>query len=195
MNEASQIYDVIINKAVISDNKLSPIIKWAGGKGQELKFIKPAMPLYFEDYYEPFVGGGAVYFSIQSNQKYINDKSSEFIELYQMVKTQNKEFLSIIRQFSKNWSLLENLVTLNSYEFSKVYYNYFNNNINFDVLKSFILDFISKNSVILDIVMSLDLNINASNFINEISKNFLSKIQRMKKIGMVKRSVTSKRCN
>ena len=53
----------------ILKDRLSPILKWAGGKEQELKYIHPAMPKKkFNNYYEPFVGGGAVYFSINSNK-------------------------------------------------------------------------------------------------------------------------------
>jgi len=40
-----------------------------GGKEQELKYIHPAMPKAFDRYFEPFVGGGSVYFSIGQNKK------------------------------------------------------------------------------------------------------------------------------
>ena len=39
---------------------LSPIVKWAGGKEQELKYILPNVPDSFVRFIEPFVGGGAV---------------------------------------------------------------------------------------------------------------------------------------
>jgi len=71
----------------ILKDRLSPILKWAGGKEQELKYIHPAMPKKkFNNYYEPFVGGGAVYFSINSNKMFINDKSYELIDLYNTLK-------------------------------------------------------------------------------------------------------------
>ena len=47
--------------------RLTSFLKWAGGKEQELKHILPLIPS-FDKYYEPFVGGGAVFFSIQSQQ-------------------------------------------------------------------------------------------------------------------------------
>ena len=40
-------------------HKFSSLIKWAGGKEQELKYILPLIPP-FRHYYEPFVGGGAI---------------------------------------------------------------------------------------------------------------------------------------
>lgn len=75
----------------IQDNvkaeKLISLLKWAGGKEQELKYILPLLPS-FNDYYEPFVGGGAVFFAIQSQRKFINDKSPELFHLYKMVAEQ-----------------------------------------------------------------------------------------------------------
>ena len=69
---------------VIRAERLPSLLKWAGGKEQELKYILPMIPP-FRRYYEPFVGGGAVFFSIQIERKFINDKSSELINLYRRV--------------------------------------------------------------------------------------------------------------
>jgi len=33
------------------------VLKWAGGKEQELKYIHPALPKVFDRYFEPIVGG------------------------------------------------------------------------------------------------------------------------------------------
>src|SRR5258706_3496256 len=73
---------------VIRAERLPSLLKWAGGKEQELRYILPMIPP-FRRYYEPFVGGGAVFFSIQSEIKFINDKSAELINLYQKVASQN----------------------------------------------------------------------------------------------------------
>ena len=59
----------------VETKRLYPLLKWAGGKEQELKYIIPNLPEKFVDYYEPFVGGGAVYTAIQADNYYINDKS------------------------------------------------------------------------------------------------------------------------
>src|SRR6218665_1748896 len=65
--------------------KLSPILKWAGGKEQELKYILPKAPACIKNYYEPFVGGGAVYTAIQAEGYFINDKSDELTSLYKNI--------------------------------------------------------------------------------------------------------------
>lgn len=46
---------------------VKPFVKWAGGKRQLLPEIKRYLPSKIKDYYEPFVGGGAVFLVIKSN--------------------------------------------------------------------------------------------------------------------------------
>src|SRR5947209_20525196 len=90
-------------------DKLTSFIKWAGGKEQELKYILPLLPP-FRDYYEPFVGGGAVFFSIQAERKFINDKSSELIALYRHVTAQEAVFLSTLEAFAHSWQQISAFV-------------------------------------------------------------------------------------
>jgi DNA adenine methylase len=47
-------------------SNLNPILKWAGGKEQELKYIRPAIPHTFDRYFEPFVGGARFVFGGQN---------------------------------------------------------------------------------------------------------------------------------
>ena len=47
----------------LETRKLYPILKWAGGKEQELKYIIPNLPEKFKNYYDIFLGGVAVYTS------------------------------------------------------------------------------------------------------------------------------------
>ena len=41
--------------------KMYPFVKWAGGKSQLLPRIDTFIPTYFRRYFEPFLGGGAVF--------------------------------------------------------------------------------------------------------------------------------------
>ena len=67
--------------------ELKPFIKWPGGKSRELKVIIPQIPYYIENYYEPFIGGGAVYFAVtNAKNHFINDKSTDLVNLYQNIK-------------------------------------------------------------------------------------------------------------
>ena len=86
----------------LPEDLMQPIIKWAGGKSKELKFIIPNAPGY-TNFYEPFVGGGSVFAAVEGNHFYINDLSSELIALYRNISTQNKEFFSLTDEIIASW--------------------------------------------------------------------------------------------
>lgn len=74
---------------------VSPILKWVGGKRQLLDSILPLIPEY-TTYYEPFVGGGAVFFHTQPKKAVINDSNGELINIYKMIKEQPEELIAIL---------------------------------------------------------------------------------------------------
>jgi DNA adenine methylase len=100
-------------------DKLSPILKWAGGKEKELKYIMPLIPKNINKYFEPFVGGGAVYLSIKAKEYYINDKSDELINLYKSIQKEEKEFFYYLNEINHNWKLISNIVKDNKDMFVK----------------------------------------------------------------------------
>ncbi|QLH84805.1 DNA adenine methylase [Halosimplex pelagicum] len=63
-----------------------PILKWAGGKRQLLSDIKRMFPNSWDNYHEPFLGGGAVVLSLQSPAGTVNDLNSALSNFYQVVK-------------------------------------------------------------------------------------------------------------
>ena len=72
---------------------MKPLIKYPGGKEKEIKIIREYMPCTINDYYEPFVGGGAVFWELApGKQNFINDISSDLINFYVCVKNRNKSF-------------------------------------------------------------------------------------------------------
>ena len=50
-----------------------PFIKWAGGKRQLIDEIISSFPANYGRYFEPFIGGGALFFAIQPDNAYISD--------------------------------------------------------------------------------------------------------------------------
>lgn len=73
----------------MTKNKLiSPFVKWVGGKRQLLKEIEQELPkeLGRLKFYEPFVGGGAVFFHLQPHNAWINDANTELVNTYEVVK-------------------------------------------------------------------------------------------------------------
>lgn len=66
--------------------RLNPIIKWSGGKRDELDNIICHIPSDISIYIEPFVGGGAVYFHLNPQSAVINDVHKELTDFYQSIK-------------------------------------------------------------------------------------------------------------
>ena len=87
--------------------KTNTLLKYPGGKTKELSIIHQYIPSNFENYYEAFVGGGSVFFSIEAKNYFINDKSTELIDLYKMIKEENQMFLKYVKRINKDWKLLD----------------------------------------------------------------------------------------
>ncbi len=167
--------------------KLYPILKWAGGKEQELKYIVPNLPEKFENYYEPFVGGGAVYTALQAKQYFINDKSDELINLYQSIINSNRKiFFKATDEIIHNWDLLTSVVLKNSRFFVDIYKKYSHNLIDETKLKDILFEFILSHAEQFNGMFSAIFNFNIENFIKEIKINLIRKIKRMKGIEAAK---------
>lgn len=64
---------------------LKPIIKWSGGKSDEIKMFEKYFPEKYNRYIEPFVGGGSVFFYLNPENPVINDVHIELIDLYKSI--------------------------------------------------------------------------------------------------------------
>lgn len=79
-------------------NKLiAPFLKWVGGKRQLMPAIKELIPKNYTNYYEPFIGGGAVLFDLQPKNAVINDFNEELINVYQTIKENPEELISDLK--------------------------------------------------------------------------------------------------
>jgi len=166
----------------IKTDRLTPILKWAGGKEQELKHIHPAMPKKINNFYEPFIGGGAVYFSMDSKKMFINDKSHELINLYRAIAKEDKSFFDVIDEMIANWAVLERIIENNRTIFISNYIDYSKNKLDEAKLQDWIYEFILNHSTEFESMFSTSFNINIENFLKEIKKNIINKMKRMKKI-------------
>ena len=81
----------------MSNKNVVPFLKWAGGKRQLLDVITSKMPQSYNNYYEPFVGGGAVLFSLQPKNAVINDINESLINAYKVIVSNPQEFISQIQ--------------------------------------------------------------------------------------------------
>lgn len=64
----------------------SPLIKWAGGKRQLLDRIDDRLPSKYGCYFEPFFGGGALFFHLRPENATINDLNRALVNLYERVR-------------------------------------------------------------------------------------------------------------
>ena len=87
--------------------KYQPFIKWVGGKRALLNEIFKYIPNNFNNYYEPFLGGGALFFELYSkgvldNRKiYLSDINKELINSYMIIKDSPKELIKNLELFKK----------------------------------------------------------------------------------------------
>ena len=70
-----------------------PIVKWVGGKRQLMFELLKNMPKSYNRYFEPFIGGGALFFELQPDNAYISDMNEELINLYSVVRDSVDELI------------------------------------------------------------------------------------------------------
>ncbi len=85
----------------MSNSNITPFVKWAGGKRQLLSQIKERMPEKYNDYYEPFVGGGAVTFELLPANALINDINKALINAYKQIGNAPEAFLKAVNKLDE----------------------------------------------------------------------------------------------
>lgn len=171
---------------------LSPIVKWAGGKEQELKYILPNLPFSFSRFIEPFVGGGAVYFTMNCKNLVINDKSLELTNLYNNIKYHNSDFVQKLQNIYNAWVSLENILDKNLDFFNNTYLNFKTNKITKDELKNDIASFVTTKEKYFKQILKGDLNKQYQIFFNELLRNISSKLIRMSALEQQKGNLPQK---
>ena len=82
---------------------MHPFVKYPGGKAKELPLIQKYLPKQIHRYFEPFVGGGAVFLGLSVDESYINDYSKDLILLYVFLKQNDDEFRSYLLALNNLW--------------------------------------------------------------------------------------------
>lgn len=84
---------------------MKPILKYRGGKSKEIPNFLSFMPKNFDTYYEPFLGGGAVFFYLAPQKAVISDINSRLIQFYSELQTnpvQVREQLDKLQEIYEN---------------------------------------------------------------------------------------------
>ena len=87
----------------MAKNKLVlPFVKWVGGKRQLIGDIVPLLPKKVSSYCEPFLGGGAVLFSVQPKNAFVNDLNEELIAVYETIRDDVDTLIATLNQHKNN---------------------------------------------------------------------------------------------
>jgi DNA adenine methylase len=85
-----------------------PFVKWAGGKRQIVPQLYALVPPKFDRYFEPFLGGGALFFKLISDKNkqfptYISEINHELINAYVAVKDNVEKLIILLTQYKKEY--------------------------------------------------------------------------------------------
>jgi len=90
-----------VKKDKFQEVVVHPFVKWAGGKTQLLDVIESHMPINYNRYFEPFVGGGALLFKLQPQAFSINDMNGELISVYKCFED-DELYFSLVDELEKH---------------------------------------------------------------------------------------------
>jgi DNA adenine methylase len=96
-----------------------PFLKWAGGKGQLINQIKEFLPSEIvaskkiDKYFEPFLGGGAVFFWLskeyQIKKSHLYDINPEIVSAFQTVRDSAGQLISKLKKLQNDYISLSKL--------------------------------------------------------------------------------------
>lgn len=81
-----------------------PFLRWAGGKRWLVRSLKNFLPDNFNNYHEPFLGGGSVFIHLKSISKiqkksYLSDQNKELINSFRIIKKGPKSLIEILKRY------------------------------------------------------------------------------------------------
>tara|TARA_R110002020_G_scaffold88891_1_gene217702 strand:- start:1300 stop:2118 length:819 start_codon:yes stop_codon:yes gene_type:complete len=84
---------------IIGDEDVLPFLKWPGGKRWLIPMLNQVLSkIEYNNYFEPFLGGASVFFSLVNKSACLSDSNSDLINLYQVVKEFPHEIISKIKE-------------------------------------------------------------------------------------------------
>lgn len=155
-----------------------PLIKYTGGKFNEYKKFSEYIPVSFNDYYEPFVGGGGVLFRLLNEGRingssHINDFSSDLIGFYNSIK--RPSFSVELNKLSDAWDFVRDF----SKKFCDEYSQKFKECMVHDKETEFVDDAVS--SFISDSFQGFPYNTHGFSIIDKIASCLSDKLSRFRK--------------
>ncbi len=80
--------------------KAHPFVKWVGGKTQLIPYLREILPSKIQTYYEPFIGGGAVFYALGDEGRFkravLNDWNADLVNTYRVVRDFPEELMAFL---------------------------------------------------------------------------------------------------
>ena len=92
-NEAKVFFES--NKEIIN---AKPFVKWVWWKRQLIKQFNKLFPTEFNNYFEPFLWGWAVFFNLQKKKSFLSDVNEELINVYQVIKNKPLDLILFLEK-------------------------------------------------------------------------------------------------
>jgi DNA adenine methylase len=171
----------MVKRDISADNKMKPLIKWAGGKSSEIKYIENIIP-NFERYVEPFFGGGALFFDLEPKKAVINDISGELMTFYRLLKNgkSGKKFKEEIYNYVHHWERIDVYMKEFGENILNSYKRYREEVIDYEELKKELETLFKKKIIPFNGLFKEDFCVNRQGLLVEIENNLLAKLKRTK---------------
>lgn len=161
------------------------LIKWPGGKKSEIKYIRDLIP-EFDNYVEPFLGGGALYFDLEPKNAYINDISTDLIQFYRILsnKETRKNMKAIMLAYNEYWNSLKGITDDCYGDIMALYNSYKFEEMDRAELKSAISDYLDNNFNLFVDGFPENLHLEKEVYLTELNRNLYSKMTRTAKLDL-----------
>jgi DNA adenine methylase len=90
-----------IEEDLEESNGAAPFLKWVGGKRSIIGELKSRLPDTYNEYWEPFVGGGALFFDIQPKHSHISDANLDLILTYKVIQKDVDKLIEALKKHQK----------------------------------------------------------------------------------------------
>jgi len=167
---------------------MKPLIKWAGGKSSEIKYVEKIIPK-FNRYIEPFFGGGALFFDLEPKKAIINDISDELMAFYKLLKNgkYGEIFKTELYKYVEAWEKINIYMKKFGDSFLELYIEYRDNNLTDNQFSEKINRLFEDKIIPFNGLFHKDFCVDREGLLNEIKRNLLLKLKRTKEKVDVKR--------
>src|SRR5579859_6602129 len=86
----------------VAKKRIQPLLKWPGGKRGLCESILSLFPREYGRYWEPFLGGGAIFFALNPPTASLSDKNEDLIETYSVVRDEPNKLIQKLRRMKNS---------------------------------------------------------------------------------------------